>query len=198
MSYLPEPEILPKYRIWQYTTFGEPLSDDPRVINYKTELLLKLQPEYTFESGYLIGVDYYSEYENEESLILTVEIDYDAGTKTRTTTRKYVLENGEFGDLVKGGELGIKRYTDSTWETVQMRRRENIVNGLTAQASQFGILSFVQTLWRNLNDELAAYISTGDTSLIEDITKYNGQWLDSPSSIPDFTLRQIIIAELSI
>jgi len=92
----------------------------------------------------------------------------------------------------------VKYYNEETWENVQMRRRKNIVDNLSSQAKKFGILPDVQILWRTLSAELSAYIATGDDSLIQSINKYEGLWLDSPSSVPNVDLRKIIIGSLTI
>ena len=191
------------YIIWLFTQLESLNEGDPRTINYKTGLTIRLHPEYTFVKGELTQVKYFSEYQNEDSLVVCVDIQWERNTNgdllKRIETRKYVIDSESddivFGDFVKISE---KFYDTVTAAKADTKRRQNIVNNLTAQAEQFGILPFVQTVWRNLDDELSAYIGTGDHSIISEITNYNGSWLEFPSSVPTFTLRQVIIAELTI
>ena len=191
-----------EYKIWQLTNYEDQLkslSDDPRTLNYKTGLTEQLFPVYKQKTGYIVQVPYLSEHGNEESIILRSDVTYNELEKYRDTVRKFTIitEDGsvQFGDFVKTSR---KFYDNQQWEIVQKRRRQNIVDLLTAQAAQFEVLGFVQTLWRTLNAELSAYISTGDDTLIEKIASYDGQWLDAPSSIPGLTLRQVIAGQLII
>lgn len=186
------------YKIWELTSAEMSSGEDPRTLNYKTELLFKLHPIYTFNSGYLVQVRYLAEHEDEDSEILNVEFEYDDENKVRTVTRRYVIESPEsieYGDFVK---VGTKYYTDVAWERSLTRRRNNIVGDLTANAEALGIISYVQTLWRNLNAELSAYISTGDRSLITEIMEYEGAWLDNQLADSRYTIRQLIVGRLTI
>lgn len=183
------------YKIWKYVPGVEHATFvDPRGVNYKTQLLTRLEPAYIIEKGYLVEVKYFADLDDPESLVLTVTFNYDEELRQRVSVRKWMIESGEPGDHVK---IGKKRYTSKQWAKVQIRRRENIIEELTSQAEEFGILSYVQTLFRRLAPELNSYVTTGDPSIVEDISKYSGVWLESPSSVEGVTLRQAIIAQLT-
>lgn len=182
------------YKIWALTPLGQVSADDPRAINYKTGLITRLQPEEDFNTGYLTSVKYFEDLSNADSLIVDVSIEYNEEEKLRKTVRKYTIEEGTFGDYVKEG---VKTYNQTQWETVQKRRRQNIIDILTANASKFGILPYVQDLWRTLNAELIAYVSTGDKTLIGSIISYEGSWLEYPSDVTGFSLRDAIVYRLN-
>ena len=183
------------YKIWSHVTGVESLQrDNPTSVNYKTQLTTRLHPVYTIDKGYLIKVEYYADHEDADSLILQVDVVYDDDARSRTTTRQYTTEHGDLGDYKK---VGVKRYNARQWARVQIKRRQNVIEELTAQAETFGILEFVQDLWRALSSELTSYVNTGDQSLVQSVATYEGAWLESPSSVEGVTLRQAILAQLT-
>ena len=194
------------YKIWKLTNYEDQLrstSDDPRQINYKTGLNTRLHPEYTFDKGELTQVKYFETYGDESSLVLCVDITWERDeTKNltkRTETRKYVIESEgeeiEFGPLTKISE---KFYDAVTGAKADVRRRSNIVDNLIARAERFGVLSFVQTMFRSLDDDLNSYKATGDSTVLGDIDTYEGAWLETPVPDTPFTLRQLIIYEMTV
>ena len=197
---LSQPDNRPKYKIWEYSILGQTLPDDPRTLDYKTGLTTRLHPIMAFVKGELIQVKYFSDYDDESSLILCVDIEWvrESGVlKQRVETRKYVLEGEgvEYGEAVK---VSVKYYDTVTSAKADVKRRSNIISDLTAKAGDFGVLSYVQTLFRSLDNELNAYVSTGDDSVLSKIENYTGKWLETPVPNTPFTLRQLIIAEMTI
>lgn len=153
--------------------------------------------------GELVKVEYFKDYDGEtySDKILNVDIvwsrDGSGELKKRTEIRKWVIESDgdEYGDIVKTTE---KYYDPQLASLADARRRKNIIDELTSQAKDFGVLSYVQTMFRGLDDELNAYEKTGDTKLIERIGSYSGQWLDAPVPNTEYSLRQAIMGELTI
>ena len=197
---LSQPDIRPKYKIWEYSILGQPLADDPRTLDYKTGLTTRLHPVMTFAKGELTQVKYFSDYDDESSLILCVDIEWvreEGVLKQRVETRKYVLEGEgiEYGEAVK---ISVKHYDTVTSAKADVKRRSNIISDLTARAEDFGVLSDVQELFRSLDNELNAYISTGDNAILSKILTYEGQWLETPVPNTPYTLRQVILDGLTI
>lgn len=191
------------YKIWGLAVSAKPAFSDPSGLDYKTGLSIRLHPDLTMVKGELVKVEYYREYdgENFNDKILTVDIEWsrnDSGKLVkRTETRKWALvsDSEQYGDHVKTTE---KYYTPQLAALADARRRKNIIDDLTSQAEAFGVLSYVQTMFRSLDNELNAYEKTGDTKLIEKIGSYSRQWLESPVPNTDYTLRQAIMGALTI
>lgn len=197
---LTQPDNRPKYKIWEHSILGQSLADDPTTLDYKTGLTTRLHPVMTFVKGELTQVKYLADYDDESSIILSVDIEWlreEGVLKQRIETRKYTIE-GEgvvYGEAVK---VSNKYYDVVTSAKADVKRRSNIISDLTARADSFGVLSYVQTLFRSLGNELNAYISTGDDSILGKIETYTGKWLETPVPGTPFTLRQVIISEMTI
>lgn len=197
------------YKIWSLAPHTALASgfDDPRALNYKTGLISSLFAKLSFIKGELLSVKYYKDFDGKEysDLILDVSVTYnrnDGGVLTdRITTRRWTIDgkDEQFGDYVKTTQ---KFYTITQAAVADQRRRSNIVDNLVAKADS-GVVTYVKTMFRNLDNEINSYKSTGDTSIIEKIGNYNGAWLDAiaiPKAVAgnDVTLRQVIIQQLSI
>ena len=200
----PQEDLEQEYKIWEMAVEARPADSDPRGLDYKTGLKTSLFAKLSFVKGELLSVQYFERYDGTEytDLILDVQVTYnrnEAGVLTdRETVRKWTIEDG-FGTHVKT----TKKYYSTTQAAVaDQRRRSNIVDNLVAKADP-AVASFVKTMFRNLDNEINSYKSTGDTSLIKKISEYTGAWLDViaiPASIAgvDVTLRQAIIGQLTL
>jgi len=191
-----------QYLIWLYTTHNYVDFADPRTVDYKTGLTVRLHPTLTFNRGELVAVDYCAIHGDPTSLVLRVDIQWDRVDGVlvkRIETRKYVIESVdgeiEFGDHVKVSE---KFYDSVTAAQADVKRRTNIINDLTAKAEAFGVLSYVQDLWTTLDNELNAYKATNNRLILSEINNYEGAWLETPVPDTPFTLRQLIIYELTL
>ncbi len=187
------------------------LTTSPVYLDYKTGLAARLHPVVDITKGEVQMVDYYrnSDGVTFNDLVLRVTITWirsnDPRKKLlkRVELRQWVVEgstddeNPEFGPDEKTTE---KYYTTNQAEKADVTRRRNIVADLTAQAEAFDALTYTQTMFRALDDELNSYEKTGDTKLIEKIGSYSGAWLDN--QVPGFpdgvTLRLAIMDQLTI
>jgi hypothetical protein len=193
------------YKIWDLVPDASLLGgylDSPAGLNYKTGLKVRLHPKLTFEKGELVSCDYYLGYDGAEysNLIVSVAMQWvrnDSGRLTqRVTTRKWTLETGEFGPDEK---VTIKFYDAKKAAIADTRRRRNIIESMTAQSESFGVLPYVQTMFRSLDDELNAFEKTGDTKLIQKIAAYqpDAVWLAAEVA-PNVTLRMAILGQLTL
>ncbi len=191
------------YKIWPLAVEPRPPFTDPSGLDYKTNLSKRLHPAMTMVKGELVKVEYFRDYDGDayNNKILSVDIDWQRSESgrlvKRTETRQWVVdsEEVEFGSHVKTTE---KHYTPQLAALADARRRKNIVDDLTSQADAFGVLPYVQTMFRSLDNELNAYEKTGDKKIIEKINSYSGAWLDTPVPNEPYTLRQAIIGGLTI
>lgn len=103
---------------------------DFRTINYRTDLTTTLYPNRTMVKGEIKKVDWYSDPELTDK-ILTAEISYTRDqfgfAVERTTTRKWVMTNGEYHNLVK---ITKKKYDINPIDQIKEGkvRRGNIVD----------------------------------------------------------------------
>jgi hypothetical protein len=121
----------------------------PKGHDYKAGLTTRLHLKRTTVKGEVVKVDYYSDSELTD-LVLTVEISYtrDAvGFATeRTTTRKWVMENGDYHPDTK---VTTKSYTDNPEDQIKegARRRQNIID--TIQPAVLG--GMIEVLGASMN-----------------------------------------------
>ena len=198
--------ILPEYKIWEYASSPQPLSSDPRGLDYVRGLTTGVHTYQKYVKGEKIAEEVYVNYDGEtySDLLVSVSIEYyraDDGTlKSKTKTYKWALiGTDDLGDIEK---VSRTVYSVTEAAVADQRRRSNIVDNLVAKADP-AVASFVKTMFRNLDNEINSYKSTGDTSLIHKISTYTGAWLDViaiPASIAgvDVTLRQAIIGQLTL
>lgn len=108
--------------------------------DYKAGLSIRLQPKRTTVKGEVVRVDYYVDKELTDK-VLTVEVSYERdplGFATgRTTTRRWVMENGDYHPNSK---VTHKSYTINMEDQIRegIRRRQNIVN--TVQPAVLGAM----------------------------------------------------------
>lgn len=205
------------YKIHLLTNYQEKLVDsrsDPSGLDYKTGLNTRLHPDFTFDTGRLVMVKYFKNFDGTvfSDLILQVEISYtddaNGNAKMRTTTRKWSMDNDEFGPHVK---VTDKFYDSRASSREGVTRRTNIVNNLLDQSDDFGAKELFKVMFRSIDLDIIAYKETGDDSIIASIAAYEsgtseGAWLESKpyAALPDgnpmrnYTLRQLIMGALSI
>jgi len=190
------------YNIWDLAVDAKPSFYDPRGLDYKTALTTSLFASLHFVKGELLSVQYYSDYDGAEytGLILDVAVTYNRseGVLTdRQTVRKWTIESDQDEDVFGPHVKTTKKYYTITQAAVaDQRRRSNIVDNLVAKAHP-SVASFVKTMFRNLDNEINSFKSTGDTRLLEKIQTYDGQWLEAPVA-PSVTLRMAILGALSL
>ncbi len=180
----------------------------PAHINYKTQVKRLHGLEY-LQKGELQKMEYYRDYNETtgeyEQLILAAYFEWirdESGQLIkRPSFRRWVKFNGELGEPYYDEP---KIYNKQKAQIADARRRDNIIKHLTSQSEIFGVLTYVQTMFRTLDNELNAYEKTGDPKLLEKIQSYSGAWLntDVSSVIPDMpagtTLRSVIISQLTL
>jgi len=194
------------YIINKYGPQGHINGDDPRTLNYKTGLTVRLNSEYQFASGRLVQTKWFAPDEQGSYTVhtLTVDNEYTNHPNTqivdyRTTTRKWVLEDGSYGDLVK---VTVKPYDDRMAKREGSRRRQNIVDDLRDQTTLFGVQSQFLEMFRDLDLDIRAYQDEGDMSLISLVGIYKkgqpeGIWLEANVPGSPYTLRQAIMGALN-
>ena len=190
------------YKIWDLVPDNVLFSgdDDPRSYDFSKGLTVRLHQKLSIESGLLMSVEYYKDYDGETygDLIVkcTIVWNYEGRLVSRIEKYEWAIkgEDLSFGPHVKET---TKYYNEEQAAVADSRRRENIITELTSLSQSFGVLSYVQTMFRALDNELNAYTKTGDPKIIEKIGAYSGKWLDAP--FPDregVTLRMAIIGQL--
>lgn len=178
-------ELEPK--IWAIT---DPLireaREDHRTIDYRTALTIPLFPKRTTLKGEVQRVDWYADAEL-TNLILSAEMTYKRDAygfaKGRVTTRKWVMNNGEYHPLTKVTE---KCYEINREDQIKegKRRRENIVD--TVQMPVLGAMQAVLMpmghpvqeillLARKVMDHLDPYFKTfiQNSSTVTDLSDPN-------------------------
>lgn len=194
-----------RYLIHLYTTHNYVDSRDPRTINYKTGLTVRLDPKFSFTQGRLLKTDWYAPDEQGEYTvkILTVENEYfdhpNGLVDYRITTRRWVIEDGLYGSLEK---ITTKPYDERMANRESVRRRQNIVNGLRDQTTLFGIKDQFLVMYRDLFLDITAYQDEGDRTIIGLVSTYKqgdpaGAWLDIQVPNEQYTLRQAIMGALN-
>lgn len=202
------------YKIWNLTEHEEMLRDtssSPATLDYKTGLSVRLHPKYELVKGELVKVDYYQDFNEHvfSNKILCVDIEWTRDAQgtllKRTETRRWTIEHDGEGDVFgPHTKVTEKFYDTKTAALADSRRRRNVVEDMTAQvdymAAMFGkpeLKSYVQTMFRSLDNELNAYEKTGDLKIIEKIGSYSGVWLDMEIQ-PSVTLRMAIMGALAL
>lgn len=198
--------ILPEYRIWKYASNPQPYSSDPRGLDYVRGLTTGVHTYKKYVKGEKVSEEVYVNYDGEtySELLVSVSIEYvreSDALKSKTKTYKWALigEGDKLGEVEK---ISHTVYSTTEAAVADQRRRSNIVDNLVAKADP-GVVSYVKTMFRNLDNEINSYKATGDARIIEKISSYDGQWLEViaiPKAIAgiDVTLRQAIIGQLVI
>lgn len=192
------------YKIWFLTDYEENLKspfDSPFTLDYKTGLNVRLHPRFIIDSGELRRAEYYSSYDGTDYNDIILEVDVvwnrnEAGQLfERIETRRWYNTDDSIGDHVK---VTKKYYNKEMAAKADSRRRSNIVEHMTALADTFGVLAYVQTMFRDLDDSLTSYEKTGDVRIISEIETYEGVWLEVNFPGTPYTLRQVIMSELNV
>jgi len=203
------------YKIQLLTNHEERLIDtrsDPREINYNTGLTVRLNAQYhPKERGRLVHTEWCSQDEDGEftDVVLDVKAVYedrpDGRALKRTTSRRYMMVNGEWGPHIK---VSPKPYDERMANREGVRRRTNIVNDLRDQSTLFGAKEQFRIMSREIDLDIRSYQEEGDLTLINSIAAYGvdassgsvedkGQWLEvQPPGFP-VNLRQLIMGALS-
>lgn len=196
------------YKIWGLVdpTFAPAdHSTNPEGLNFKTGTHIKPHQVLTMSTGQLDQAMYYCHSDGVNYSDELVKVDFtwirkaveteDVRLFKREGLISWALaEPDEDGNVQWGPhtKLTEKFYNPRTAALADQRRRRNIVDLMIAQVGAFGVLSYVQTMLRSLDNELNAYINTNDRKLVEKIATYSGAWLEVDASphlgLPDGTL----------
>lgn len=218
---------LDSYKIWHLV---EPVfapadfSLPPFGLNYKTGLYAtRLNPVLDMFRGELMQVKYYAnivEVDGEKplftDLILCVDIQWERDANNRlakrTEVRKWTVGASTDAEPVFGPDTKttFKVYNQTQAAIADVRRRNNIIEELTARAAEFGAEIPNQKMRRTLDNEMNAYVNTGADAIIGAVYAYvdpdNIPWLEAQTSVlnpetgqmVDLTVRQAIMAQLQI
>jgi len=191
----------------------------PEYINYKTGVP-RLHPVEDVFRGELVQVKYFKDFDEDteeySNLILCVEFEWERDSrnrlKRRIATRKWTTRTSTDENPVYGPHVRVdrKHYNKKKSRIADIRRRENIVEELTARASEFGAEIPNQKMRLALDHSFGPYIDTGNPQLVQDVQDYvdpdGVPWLEAETEIyvPEqditiaLTVRDAIKAQLSL
>lgn len=167
-------------------------------MNYKTQINSSLFPKRYFLKGELQKVDWFSD-EELNNLVLVVDISYTRDAMgfalERTTTRKWVLSDGDFADFIK---ITKKKYTTNAIDRIieGKRRRQNIVD-----AVQIPVLSFLIEAASDPENEYGLQPSTVLLLGRDFLDRFNQdfkKFIDNSSTVtdvndPNFGLKKVVV-----
>lgn len=130
-------------KVYRYLTDETRTAYDPLKapvdLDYKTGLTRNLHSKHTFFKGELRKTDYFAD-QTQTDKVLTVEMVYQRDAlgfaTTRTVTRKWVMENGEYHPTIK---TTVKDYTLNVINQIRegITRRENLINNVQTPTLAF-------------------------------------------------------------
>lgn len=183
-------------------------------INYKTELTVKLQADYTFANqGELVSTTWYTTYDgaNFSDPVLRVDSSYTRDEEGlvifRTTTRTWFYADGTEHPEKK---LTTKWYAKNSQKLKEVRtRRQNNVNVIQEAVMYFIVESgsaatpaeaivLGRTFMGSLDQEISRYVRTGNDSLRTAVFDATDTWLDAapPTLGGVATIRDYMLGEL--
>ena len=194
--------------------------------DYKTGLNVRLHPKRTTIKGEVVKVDYYAD-PGLTDIILVVEIEYVRDSLgfalSRTTNRRWALENGSFHETEK---VTTKSYSVNAEDQIKegIRRRQNIIDTLQPAVLKFMFESLlpqglsqmqIVLMGRAFIDshelEFDKFVKSSSTvtdpaspnfgkkTLVVEFENATETWLDNtPASLGGISIRDFIIQEASI
>jgi len=164
----------------------------PSHINYKVQIR-RVHPKEDITSGQLGMTEYFKDYNPEtsefETLVLAAYFEWVRDVPTgrlvkRVSYRRWARRDGSLGPKVYDEP---KIYaTKQQSNRADTRRRKNIVSSLESQAEDFGVLPFVQTMFRNMSAELRSYEDLYDPKLITEIAALTSVWATTDVTVEPF------------